>query len=45
MDLRLGHVAFPTKQGGFVRPELVRDLPLEKSPRQPLAFDVVSKSF
>src|SRR5262249_11156082 len=44
-DLRLDHVALPTKQGGFIRPELVRDLSLEESQRQPPALDMITESF
>src|SRR5262245_47612188 len=45
MDLRLGRAALPTKQGGFVRPEFVRDLSLEESQRQPPALDMIAESF
>src|SRR5262249_31307686 len=44
-DLRLDQVVLPTKQRGFIRPELVRDLPLEESQRQPPALDMIAESF
>src|SRR5262249_59228343 len=42
-DLRLSHVALPTKQGGFIRPELVRDLSLEESQRHLYLISLIER--
>ncbi len=45
MNLGQDYVVLPTKEGGFIRPELGSDLPLEESQRQPPSLDVVAESF
>src|SRR5215510_14236804 len=43
-DLGPGHVVLPTKHGGFIRTEVVRNLSLKEFERQPPALDVVAES-